>query len=74
MLYHHCLLTLLQKYHKAGSGKPRWLEIDGTNELLVYANDINILGKSIHIIKKNTEALVVASKEIGLKANVEKTK
>jgi hypothetical protein len=32
------------------------------------------LGRSVHAIKKNTEALVVASKEIGLEVNAEKTK
>jgi hypothetical protein len=32
------------------------------------------LGGSIHTIRKNTEALLIASKEIGLKANAEKTK
>jgi hypothetical protein len=32
------------------------------------------LGGSTHAIKKNTEALVVASKEIGLEVNAEKTK
>jgi hypothetical protein len=32
------------------------------------------LGESIHAIRKNTEALVIASKEIGLEANTEKTK
>jgi len=30
------------------------------------ANDANILGRNVHTIKKNTEALVIASKEIGL--------
>jgi hypothetical protein len=33
-----------------------------------------MLGGSIHTIKKNTEALMVASKEIGLEVNAEKTK
>jgi hypothetical protein len=32
------------------------------------------LGGSVRAIKKNTEALVVASKEIGLEVNAEKTK
>jgi hypothetical protein len=32
------------------------------------------LGGSVHAIKKNTEALVVASKEIGLEVNAEKSK
>jgi hypothetical protein len=39
-----------------------------------FADDVNILGESIHAINKNSEALVVASKEIGLEVNAEKTK
>jgi hypothetical protein len=35
---------------------------------------INILGESIHTVKKNTETLVVASKETGLEVNADKTK
>jgi sorting nexin-29 len=50
------------------------LKLNVTHQLLDYADDVNILGGSIHSIKKNTEALVVASKETGLEANVEKTK
>jgi hypothetical protein len=50
------------------------LKLNGTHQLLVYADYVNILGGSIHAIKKNTEALVVASKEIGLELNVEETK
>jgi len=41
---------------------------------LVYADDVKMLGGSVHTIKKNTEALVVASKEIGLQVNADKTK
>jgi hypothetical protein len=50
------------------------LKLNGTHQLLVYADKVNILGGSVHAIKKNTEALVVASKEIGLEVNAEKTK
>ena len=32
-------------------------------------DDVNILGRTVHTIKKNTETLVVASKEIGLEVN-----
>ena len=34
----------------------------------------NILGGSIHTVKENAEALVVATKEIGLQVNADKTK
>jgi hypothetical protein len=50
------------------------LKFNGTHQLLVYADDVNILGGSIHTIRKNTEAFVIASKEIGLEVNAEKTK
>jgi hypothetical protein len=41
---------------------------------LVYADYVNILGGSLCTIKKNTESLVVASKESGLEVNADKTK
>jgi hypothetical protein len=50
------------------------LKLNGIHQLLVYADDVDILGGSIRAIKKNRETLVVASKEIGLEVNAEKTK
>ena len=50
------------------------LKLNGTHQLLVYADDVNMLGGSVHTIKKNSEALVVASKENELEVNAEKTK
>ena len=49
------------------------LKLKVTHQLLLYADDVNILGGSIHIIKKNTKTLVVASKENGLEINDDKS-
>ena len=50
------------------------MKLNGKHQLLVYADDVNVFGGSIHTVRKNTEALVIASKEIGLKAHSERTK
>jgi hypothetical protein len=48
-------------------------KLNGTHQLLVYADDVNILGGSVHIVKKNANAIVGASKEFGLEVNAKKT-
>jgi hypothetical protein len=48
------------------------LKIKGIHQLYIYADDVNVLGGSVHTIKENTEARVVVSKEIGLEVNAEK--
>ena len=50
------------------------LKLNGTHKLLAYADDVNILGGSIRMVKENAEALVVATKEVGLEGNDDKTK
>jgi hypothetical protein len=50
------------------------LKLNGTHQLLVSAEDVNILGGSMRTRKKNTEASVVASKEIRLEVNADRTK
>jgi hypothetical protein len=42
------------------------LKLNGTHQLLVDADNVNIVDESIHTVRKNTEALLVTSKEIGL--------
>ena len=50
------------------------MKLNGTHQLLAYADDVNILGGSIHTLKENAEALVAATREIGLEVNADKTK
>jgi hypothetical protein len=50
------------------------LKLNGTRQLLALADDVNLLGDNIVTIKKNTETIIDASKEVGLEINVEKTK
>jgi hypothetical protein len=50
------------------------LKISSVHHLLAYTDDVNILGGSVHAVKKNTEALVAATKKIGLEVNADKTK
>jgi hypothetical protein len=49
------------------------LKLIETHQLLVYA-DVNLLCDNIDTIKKNTETLIDANKEVSLEVNTEKTK
>jgi len=50
------------------------LKLNGTHQVLAYADDIHILAGSIHTLKENAEALVAATREIGLEVSADKTK
>jgi hypothetical protein len=49
-------------------------KLNGTHQLLAYADNVNLLGNNMDTIRKNIETLIGASKEVGLEINVEKTK
>jgi len=50
------------------------LKLNGTHQFLAYADDVNILGGSIHTLKENAKSLVAATREIGLEVSGDKTK
>ena len=50
------------------------MKLNGTHQVLAFANDVNILGERVDTVKKNAEDLVASTKEIGLDLNANKTK
>ena len=50
------------------------MKLNGTHQLLAYSDYVNVLGGSIHTLKENAEALVAATREIGLEVSADRTK
>jgi hypothetical protein len=50
------------------------LKLIRTHQLLAYADDMNVLGDNIDTVKKNTETLIDAGKEVGVEINIEESK
>jgi hypothetical protein len=50
------------------------LKLNGTHQLLAYADDVTIVGENTVTIQKIKEALLDTSKEVGLEVNPEKTR
>jgi hypothetical protein len=69
LLFNFALEYVIRKVHEKLVG----LKLNGTHQLLVYAEDVNLLENNIDTTKKNTEALIDTSKEVALEVNTEKT-
>jgi hypothetical protein len=50
------------------------LKLNGMHQLLVYADNVNLLGDKIDTVNKNTKTLTDINKEIDLEVNAAKTK
>jgi hypothetical protein len=70
LLFNFALESAIRKVLEIQMG----LKLNGTHQLLAYADVMNLLGDNIDTLKKNTETFIDASKEIGLEINVDKTK
>jgi hypothetical protein len=70
MLFSFALEYAIRKVQKTQVG----LKLNGTYQILAYADDVNLLGDNIDTIKKITKTLIDASKEIGLEIHVKETK
>jgi hypothetical protein len=63
---------ILSFCHREQSGSspyyalPLRLKLNETHQLLLYADDVNLLRDNIDTLKKNTKILIGSSKEVGL--------
>jgi len=70
LLFNFVLEYAINRVHVNQDG----LKLNGTLQLLVYVDDVDLLGGRVRNIEKNTASLVVASKETALEVKVDRTK
>jgi hypothetical protein len=70
LLYNDALAYVIRKVQENQVG----LKLNGTNQLLVYVDDVTVLGDNLDTRKNPTEAFMDASNGVGLEVNTEKTK
>jgi hypothetical protein len=70
LLFNFALEYAIRKVKENQKG----LELKGTRQHLLCADDVNIVCENMDITKKNTEAMLQAGKEVHLEVNTEKIK
>jgi hypothetical protein len=70
LLFTFVLECAIRKVQETQKG----LKSDATHQLLVCADDVNVLGDNINTIRKNTKALTDVNNEAAVAVNAEKTK
>jgi hypothetical protein len=72
MRYRHCfaLQCAIRKVQENQVG----LKLSGTHQLLLYADELNLVGVHLDNLKKKTQLPINASKEVGLEVEVTQRK
>jgi hypothetical protein len=67
LLFNFALEYAIRKVQETQVG----LKLNETHQLLVYADNVNLLGDSIDTTKKNTQTLIDTGNEVGLEVNTQ---
>jgi len=70
LLFNIALEYAIRKVQEANLG----LDMNGTHQVLAYADDVNLIGDDIRTVERNADMLLNACMDIGIGVNTRKTK
>ena len=70
LIFNYVLEYAVRKVQETNLGQ----DMNGTHQVLAYADDVNLIGDDIRTIERNADVLLNACKDIGLVVNTGKTK
>ena len=68
LLFNFALEYAIRKVQETNLG----LYMNGTHQVIAYADDVNLIGDDIRTIERNADVLLNACKDIGLAVNIGK--